>query len=89
LYPYTAPEKFLVKAYLNANPNAALQVALTNIDHHSLFQEMVNLGLASDKAHGRQLCWDAFKDTAEYTTLETELTQFLFKAVTDFSIQSD
>lgn len=89
LYPYTAPEKFLVKAYLNIHPNTELRVALNNIDHHSLFQEMKNLGLATDKSQARELCWGAFKSTAEYTTLETELKDFLLKTVTDFSVKSD
>ena len=89
LYPYSAPEKFLIQSYLNSSPNTHLQVAVNSLDHHSLFQEMANLGLAVDKPQARQMCWDAFKLTAEYSTLEIELTNFLFKTVTEFSIKSD
>jgi len=89
LYPFKAPERFLVQAYITANPNRQLQVALGNIDHHSLFQEMVTLGLCTDKSQARQVSWDAFKATSEYATLETSIKSFLFKTVTDFSIKSD
>src|SRR5690606_4333207 len=50
LYPYIAPEKVLVRSYLNSHPNASLQTALDFSDHHSLFSEMVSLGLATDES---------------------------------------
>lgn len=89
LYPYIAPEKFLVKAYLNQHSNDQLIVALNTIDHHSLYQEMANLGLATDKGNARQLCWGCFTGTAEYQTLETELTSFLIRVTKHFSEISD
>jgi hypothetical protein len=89
LYPYTAPEKFLVSSYLNANPNAQLNTALNNSDHHALFQEMVNLGLASDRYAARMICWQNFKSTPEYNQLEVDLTAFLVSVVTHFSRLSD
>lgn len=89
LYPYTAPEKFLVQSYLTANPHQILATAFNFTDHHSLFQEMTNLWIATDKYNARQLCWDAFRQTSEYSTLENNLTTFLFKVVEYFSRQAD
>ncbi|WP_278353655.1 AAA family ATPase [Chryseobacterium gleum] len=89
LYPHIAPEKFLVQFYLNANPNTQLATALTNIDHHSLFQEMTNLGIAADKNHARQICWDVFVSTAEYSTLFEDFKIFITNAVDHFSKLDD
>lgn len=89
LYPYTAPEKFLVKSYLNNFPNAQLSTALNYSDHHSLFQEMVNLGLAVDSHQALNLCYNAFQTSPEYSKLKKDLTDFLIKTVKHFSEQSD
>ena len=89
LYPYIAPEKFLVQAYLNSHQNVQLAAAQINSDHHSLFQEMSNLGICTDKYQARQICWDSFKLTAEYTTLLTDMTQFLLQTIAHFSRQFD
>ncbi|MCJ8155175.1 AAA family ATPase [Chryseobacterium sp. SSA4.19] len=85
LYPYVAPEKFLVTAYLNANPNAQLATALTHSDHHALFQVMVSLGLAADEGQARNICWMAFTNTPEYILLKTNMTTFLLNVVRHFS----
>ncbi len=89
LYPYTAPEKFLVKSYLDAHPNAQLSTALSYSDHHALFQEMVTLNLAADPAQALNLCWQAFILTPEYTKLAADMTTFLLGVITHFSRQSD
>ena len=89
LYPYTAPEKFLVSSYLIAHPNAQLNTALINSDHHALFQEMVNIGLAADRATARIMCWQVFITTPEYTQLLADLTSFLITTVSHFSRLSD
>jgi hypothetical protein len=89
LYPYTAPEKFLVKSYLDAHPNTALSTALNYSDHHALFQEMTNLGLATDPDHAVNVCWQSFIATPEYTKLNADLTAFLIKTIKHFSKQSD
>lgn len=89
LYPYTAPEKFLVNSYLNTNPNPQLNTALNHSDHHALFQEMVNLGLAVDSAQARHLCWQSFENTPEFNKLKIDLTAFLIATVTHFSKLSD
>jgi len=89
LYPYIAPEKFLVKSYLNAHPNDQLSTALNYSDHHALFQEMVNLGLAADSQQALNICWQSFFITPEYRKLEADLTTFLLKTITHFSKLSD
>lgn len=89
LYPYTAPEKFLVRAYLDANENRSLQSALNNSDHHTLFNEMVNLGLAADASDARNKCWESFKGTPEYRQLKTLLEQFLKRITSEFSRRAD
>jgi len=85
LYPYDAPEKFLVRSYLTANPNAELATALQHSDHHSLFQQMVNLGLSTDKPDARSACYTAFEASPEYTKHEEDLKNFLIQIVTHFS----
>lgn len=89
LYPYMAPEKFLVNAYLSRNPNQQLQSAYNFNDHHTLFQEMVHFGLATDRSQARDLCWDVFKQTPEYTRLNDTFSEFIIKTVKVFSKISD
>lgn len=89
LYPYTAPEKFMVHSYLIAHPNPQLTTALNYSDHHALFQEMVALGLATDTSQARNLCWQTFILTPEYNKLEADLSSFLIKTATHFSKLSD
>ncbi len=85
LYPYDAPEKFLVRAYLRENPNDELTSALQHSDHHSLFQQMVNLGLATDKSDARAACYTAFETSPEYAKHEEDLKNFLVTVVTEYS----
>lgn len=77
LYPYDAPEKFLVRAYLAQNPNRELEAALLYSEHHSLFQKMINLGFATDIADARAACYAAFKASSEFIKHAQELRDFL------------
>ena len=85
LYPYDAPEKFLVRAYLKAARHQGLQATLEHSDHHSLFQAMVNFGLATDTSDARSRCYTAFSNSPEFTKHEQDLRAFLMKVVTEFS----
>lgn len=85
LYPYIAPEKFLVKAYLLQNNNVPLNTALNYSDHHALFKEMVNLGLAVDEAQALNNCWAAFRQTPEFNKLSADLKAFILKTAKHFS----
>jgi predicted ATPase len=89
LSPHTAPEKFLVNAFLKENPNNELSTALNNSDHHTLFNKMADLGLASDYNDARSICWGYFTETEQFTTLKNELSDFLIKVAKHFSEESD
>lgn len=89
IYPYDAPEKFLIKAYLYEKPNDQLKSALTHNDHHSLFNEMVTIGLATDDKDARNQCFEIFKMKPEYRKLECDLRNFLEITVSHFSELSD
>lgn len=89
LYPYEAPEKFLVRSYLRIYPNTALQSALTLTDHHCLFQEMVNRGLAADLADARGQCYTAFEQATEFSKHENDMKEFLINVAKHFSEQTD
>ena len=85
LYPYTAPEKFLIKSYLLENNNDKLNTALTYSDHHSLFKEMVILGIAVSESQALNICWTAFKNTPEYNKLSSDLKTFILSTTKHFS----
>ncbi len=89
LYPYIAPEKFLVRAFVTTIRNIPLQTALNYSDHHALFQEMVSLGLATDENQARQICWDSFKTKPEYNKLVTDFKYFIIKAAKAFSATNE
>ncbi|WP_292821376.1 AAA family ATPase [Methylophilus sp.] len=86
LYPYEAPEKFLLKAYLKKHPNANVEAEAQYTDHHSYFQMLVNHSLATDDADAKNKCYESFKDSAEHTKHEEDIIQFLKAVVTEFSI---
>lgn len=85
LYPYNAPEKFLVRAYVAQNPNSELSASLQHSEHHSLFQQMANLGLAADAAEARTICYKAFEESPEYTKHYKDLSGFLVRVATQYS----
>lgn len=89
LYPYDAPEKFLIRAYLKNKPNEELKAELTHCDHHALFQAMINFGLASDESDARSLCYSEFCGTPEYSKHKSELRAFIVSVVTYFSELQD
>ena len=89
LYPYMAPEKFLVSAYLRNYPNQQLQSAYNYNDHHTLFQEMAHFGISADRDQARNVCWDEFKRSPEYTRLCDTFEEFIVRTVKYFSEKSD
>ena len=89
LFPYIAPEKFLVNAYLKQNPNPRIQTSFNISDHHTLFLEMVNEGLAIDENQALLNCWQCFVDTPEYQVLEKSFGDFIVNAVKDFTIRNE
>lgn len=85
LYPYEAPEKFLVRAYLDENPDDELEASLTHDDHHGLFETMVVLDMAADSADARSQCYSAFLNSAKFAKHESDLKEFLLSLVDRFS----
>lgn len=85
LMPEQAPEKFLISAYLNASPHQQLQVFLNNDNHHAAFNKMAEYGLAADAEDAKQICYTAFKASAEHADHFTVLKSFLMGVVTRFS----
>jgi len=89
LFPYDAPEKFLVDAYLKKHSHARLQSQRMHTDHHCLFELMEQLGLATDSMDARSKCFAAFEGTPEHKKLTKDLRMFLIKTVKHFSEQGD
>lgn len=89
IYPYDKPEKFLVRAYLSVHPNAILEAALAHVDHHVLFEQMVDIGLAADRSDARNRCYEAFKTTPEYAKHSNDIRLLINRAITFFSAQPD
>ena len=85
IYPHEAPEKFLVRAYLVSRPNAQLQTLLTQADHHSLFAEMVRLGLAADENDARNACYTEFQTSADYARHVNDLVAVVGRALEHYS----
>ena len=75
----------MVKAFLLQNNNVPLNTALNYSDHHALFKEMVNLGLAVDEAQALNNCWTAFRQTPEFNKLSADLKAFIVKTTKHFS----
>jgi AAA domain, putative AbiEii toxin, Type IV TA system len=89
IYPYDKPEKFLVRAYLMTNPNESLEAALQHTDHHTLFNQMVELGLATDAKDARGICFTAFRNTPEYQKHSEDLQSLIRRAITHFTALPD
>ncbi|MDE3029512.1 MAG: hypothetical protein KGH84_14080, partial [Paracoccaceae bacterium] len=85
ILPYEAPEKFLVSAYLNQSPSPALYSFMQNDNHHAAFGKMVELNLATDKSDARNLCFNAFRESAGYSDFFDGLRDFLMGVVSRFS----
>lgn len=89
IYPYDKPEKFLVRAYLTTNQNEILEAALQHVDHHTLFNQMVELGIASDVNDARDRCFSAFQNTPEYQKHSEDLQTLILRAIAHFTALPD
>jgi len=89
IYPYETPERFLVKAYLMENDNQELRAALEHIDHHSLFQKMIDFGLATSESDAKSCCYSAFCNTPEFSKHKSDIFDFLISVVKKFSELQD
>lgn len=72
-----APEKMLVKSYLSIYPNSELQYHADNSNPHCLLKIMVEKGLAADKHHAFELCFNLYKNSADGGNHFQALKQFI------------
>jgi hypothetical protein len=86
IYPHLPPEKFLVRSFLDINPSPELEASFTHDDHHTLFEIMINLGLAADKGDARSRCYEAFKQSQHFQRHRDELSN-LFTRVSQYFTQ--
>lgn len=84
MIPSDPPEVFLVKAYLDQYPNQDLKAKLGVVNHHSLFGEMVEAGLASDNSDARSICYNAFVVSDGFAEFCSQMSTFLNRVVMHF-----
>lgn len=85
IYPYVAPEKFLVDAYLKRYPHQMLSFDLANTDHHFLFRKMVEYGLANDEKDALIICYSNFKLSEFYSFHALNIIKYIYKAIDYYS----
>lgn len=85
IFPYEKPEKFLVRSYLNSYPNGQLESDLNFIDHHLLFERMVNYGLANSKEDALHKCYTEFSKSPEYQKHSEDIVDLINMAIGSFS----
>lgn len=85
LYSDEAPEKFLCRAFLDAQPNHDLMAFLEQENHHDAFQEMENLGLAANPSDALSMCWNCFSQTDGFVKMYDSFKNFVFRTLTYFS----
>ncbi|HEY5593315.1 MAG TPA: AAA family ATPase [Paludibacter sp.] len=84
LYSNDSPELFLVKKYLEINPNENMQYHLQS-NPHCLFDKMVEFRLAVDNNVAFEKCWECFVKTNDGIIFIDELCQFLINTCKRFS----
>ncbi|MCX6350870.1 MAG: AAA family ATPase [Bacteroidetes bacterium] len=85
IFSNEAPEKFLVRSYLQNNSNINLEYHVDNSDTHCLFQKMVELSLCLDRYNAFELCWNNFIALSSGQTSMTELKNFLKRMCIKYS----
>ena len=89
LYPYTAPEKFLIDAYLSEKPNGQLSSFMKREDHHKGFEKMMELGLAVNENDALSCCWAIFEQTSDFAQLFDDFKAFILRTIDYFSSLAD
>lgn len=84
-YSNDAPEKMLLKAYLQASPNNALQYHCVKSDPHCLFEKMIEEGVCTDKDRAFEMCWNALIETQEGQLYLEDMKNFIKNACIKFS----
>lgn len=85
IYSNESPEKLLLRAYLNKNPNSTLSYHLSHSNTHSLMQKMVENSNCINANEAFELCWKEFIETVDGGIYFKELKKFIIKMVNKFS----
>ena len=84
-YSNEAPEKMLLKAYLDTNPNDELLYHYNNSNPHRLFEKMKDTGVCMDQKCAFELCWNALIGTPEGQSYFSDLKNFIINSCKNFS----
>lgn len=85
IFSNEAPERFLVRSYLQNNSNVNLDYHVNNSNPHCLFQKMVELSLCLDRYNAFELCLNNFIASPSGQTSMTELKNFLKRMCIKYS----
>lgn len=85
IFSNEAPERFLVRSYLQNNPNVNLEYHVNNSNSHCLFEKMIELSLSLDKDNGFELCWNSFIGFPRGLDSFAELKEFLKRMCVKYS----
>lgn len=80
-----APEKFLLKSYLDKHVNTNLNYHLHHSNPHVLFKKMIEFSVSSDERQSFDLCWSEFLNSDDGQKYFEELKSFLIKSCMTFS----
>lgn len=83
-YSDEAPERFLVRKFLELNPNSYLNYYLDK-NPHCLFKKMVEFNLALDEDDAFEKCWNCFIVKPEGISFLKEISGFLIDTCKKFS----
>jgi hypothetical protein len=78
-YSEEAPEKMLLRSYLDKYNNDTLKYHLENSDPHCLFQKMVETGISANKKEAFEKCFEAYRNSEDGGKHFDELKDFLKK----------
>lgn len=85
LFGIDSPEKGLLRAYLENEPNTTLTYHLQVSNPHCLFQKMCELGVCVNVEEARQVCWDSFSESETGVHFVNELSEFLIRSCQHYS----
>lgn len=87
LYSNEAPEFFLIRAYLEKNPNPTINYHLNNSNPHCLFDKVVENSEFSNTEDVFQECWKAFLLTENGRIYIESLKGFILNMARKFSTE--
>lgn len=85
LYSNEAPEFFLIKAYLENNPNTTIAYHLNNSNPHCLFEKVVENSEFNSNDEVFAACWDSFVESENGKKYIETLKSFILKMAKEFS----